>query len=76
MDGTGREQDLGQPGGHPLPDEGRIDDVPETLRREKGAGDNLDSEDGTPTSAEGKQAVRNQSIVTPEDYAGSSESNG
>lgn len=77
MDGTGREQDLARPGGHPLPDEGRIDDVPETLRREKkGVGDDPDREDGAPMSAEGKQAVRNQSVVTPEDYAGSSESNG
>jgi len=76
MDGTGREQDLGRPGEHPLPDEGRIDDVSETLRREKGADDNLDSEDGAPMSAQGKQAVRNQSVVTPEDYADSSESNG
>lgn len=72
MDGTGREQDLGRTG-HPLPDTGPIDDVPETLRREKGGEDENDAEEA-PMSAEGKQAVRNQSQVTPDDYSGSSES--
>lgn len=76
MDGTGREQDSGRTTGHPLPDTGRIDDVPETLRDDKGEGDNLDLEGGAPATPEGKQAVRNQSRVTPDDYAGASESNG
>lgn len=84
MDGTGREQDIGAVGGHPLPEgEGaRTDDVPESLKRNKGVGDdgvtaetgNLDLEHGAPLRAESKQAVRNQAVVTPDAYAGSTES--
>lgn len=77
MDGTGREQDLDQPTGHPLPDNARIDGVPETLQQEKGVeGADAQSElgGGRLAKSEGKQAVRNQSIVSPDDYSGSSES--
>lgn len=82
MTGTGREQDGGAEaaggqnagkGGHPLPDDSRIENVPETLRREKDAGDNLDLE-GAPSRAESKQAVRNQAVVSPDDYGGTAES--
>lgn len=77
MDGTGREQDLGQTTGHPLPDAARTDGVPETLRSEKGIGDGKDDSElggGRLAEAEGKQAVRNQSVVSPDAYSGSSES--
>lgn len=79
MDGTGREQDLDRPTGHPLPDDARIDGVPETLRTEKGVGDAGDDEKSEPGGgrlnvAEGKQSVRNQSTVSADDYGGSSES--
>lgn len=74
MDGTGQEQDMGHPTGHPLPDDARIDGVPETLQNEKGVGDGPEQEGGRLAKAEGKQAVRNQSVVSPDDYAGSSES--
>lgn len=85
MDGTGREQDGSAVGGHPLPEgEGaRTDDVPETLKRNKGSGDsgvaadtgNLDpGGHGGLSRAESKQAVRNQAIVSPDDYGGTSES--
>lgn len=76
MDGTGQEQDLGHPAGHPLPDDARIDEVPETLRNDKGFGEGgSDREGGGRLSKnDGKQAVRNQSVVSPDDYAGSSES--
>ena len=84
MDGTGREQDQNAVGGHPLPEgEGaRTDDVPETLKRNKGEGDsgvtadtgNLDFSEGAPLRAESKQAVRNQAVVSPGDYGGTSES--
>lgn len=76
MDGTGQEQDLGHTTGHPLPDDARIDGVPETLQNEKGVGEGgADREGGGCLSKnDGKQAVRNQSVVSPDDYAGSSES--
>ncbi len=76
MDGTGQEQDLGHQTGHPLPDDARIDGVPETLQSEKGFGEGgADREGGGRLSKnEGKQAVRNQSVVSADDYAGSSES--
>ncbi len=77
MDGTGREQDLDQPTGHPLPDNARIDGVPETLQAEKGV-ENSDGDTelggGRLAKAEGQQAVRNQAVVSPDDYSGSSES--
>lgn len=74
MDGTGQEQDLGHSTGHPLPDDARIDGVPETLQTKKGVGDEAKQEDGRLGTSEGKQAVRNQSVVSSDDYAGSSES--
>lgn len=76
MDGTGREQDLGHTTGHPLPDNARIDDVPETLKDDKGTGDGASDREGGGrlSTNDGKQAVRNQSVVSPDDYAGSSES--
>lgn len=76
MDGTGQEQDRGQTTGHPLPEDARIDDVPETLRDEKGTGEEASDREGGGRLAtnDGKQAVRNQSVVSPDDYAGSSES--
>lgn len=77
MDGTGREQDVDQPTGHPLPDDARIDGVPETLQSEKGVGDGEEETElggGRLAQAEGKQAVRNQSVVSPDSYGGSSES--
>ena len=84
MDGTGREQDGGAVGGHPLPEGvgARTDDIPESLKRNKGQGEdgplaktgNLDTSDGAPSRAESKQAVRNQAVVSPDEYAGSSES--
>lgn len=69
MDGTGREQDLGEP----IAGDSRVQNVPDTLRKPEGEGDNLDL-DGAPGQHEGQQAVRNQSIVEPDDYAKSSES--
>lgn len=76
-DGTGREQDGGAEAaggeGHPLPDDSRIENVPETLRRAKGSDPNLDL-DGAPSRAESKQAVRNQAVVSPDAYGGTSES--
>lgn len=74
MDGSGREQDRGHSTGHPLPDDARIDDVPETLVANKKDGDEPENEGGRLATAEGKQAVRNQSVVSPDDYAGTSES--
>lgn len=78
MDETGREQDLDQPTGHPLPDDARVDGVPETLRTEKGPSEPEDGISelggGRLAVSEGKQAVRNQSVVSPDDYSGSSES--
>lgn len=76
MDGTGQEQDLGHSTGHPPPDEARIDGVPETLQSEKEGGEGgTDREGGGRLStSDGKHAVRNQSVVSADDYAGSSES--
>lgn len=76
MDGTGQEQDLGHPTGHPLPEDALIDSVPETLQSKKGFGEGgADREGGGRLSKnDGKQAVRNQSVVSPDDYSGSSES--
>lgn len=77
MDGTGQEQDTGHLTGHPLPDQAREDDVPESLREKKGSSDDTAESElggGRLSSAEGRQAVRNQSVVDPDAYAGSSES--
>lgn len=76
MDESGQEQDRGHTTGHPLPEDARIEDVPETLRNEKGFGEGgADREGGGRLSKnDGKQAVRNQSVVSPDDYSGSSES--
>ena len=76
MDGTGQEQDLGHPTGHPVPDDERIDGVPETLQSDDDADkDAPDSQGGGRLATNtGKQAVKNQSVVSSDDYAGSSES--
>lgn len=75
MDGTGQEQDAGTRG-HPLPDSARIDEVPETLRAEHGTDISQPAEvgEGRLATSQGKAAVRNQSVVSPDAYAGSSES--
>lgn len=77
MDGTGQEQDMGHPTGHPLPDNARIDGVPETLQHKKqvvGSDDTSDVGGGKLATDDGANAVKNQSVVSPDAYAGSSES--
>lgn len=78
MDGTGQEQDLGQPTGSAAPDAHPVDGAPATLENgDTGGGAREDESElggGRLGTADGKQAVRNQSVVSPDDYSGSSES--
>ena len=76
MDGMGNEQDPGSQSRRPLTDEEAANDSGGDRPRQDNVGDESPTGEGHLESARGKQAIRNQSVVSPEDYAGSSESGG